>query len=71
MTKLSEYLVVWRGEDGVLQSLVKTNADPETLTNDDWVWLAANSEGMSGDAVLKGGYDLYLVCPFPSAFYES
>jgi len=73
MTYLNQYLVVWRSEGEVLQSSVKTDADPETLTNNDWVWLAANSEGMpdEADTILEEGYDLYLVCPFPSAFYDT
>lgn len=80
-TELPKYLVVWRGEDEVIQSAVRTADDPNTLSNNDWVKLAILSEyhaldetldeADEADAIIEGGYDVYLVCPFPSAFYES
>jgi hypothetical protein len=48
---MSEYFVVWAGDDGVItQSKVVTDADPHIMTPYDWAMLAAASE----DTVLEG-----------------
>ena len=68
------YLVVWRDDNELMQSKVNFLGDPETLTNNDWVALAAKSEGYSNvevKGILERGYDLYLVCNMPAEFYDS
>lgn len=66
---MSEYFVVWAGDDGVItQSKVETLCDPFMMTPDDWVMLAAESE----DQVFYKGesYDLYCVIDYPAIFYQ-
>ena len=67
-----DYLVVWEDYAGVNQNRVTTDAPPSSLTPDDWVKLAAASQGYNNeeiDALIEWGYGLYLVCPFPTVFY--
>ena len=69
------YLVVWRGdEDNFLQSSVWLDTPPENLTNGEWVYRAALTEDYStedAETLLESGYELILVCPMPSVFYEN
>ena len=68
----NDYLVVWEDDVGVTQNRVSTDAPPSSLTETDWVKLAAASEGYSNeeiDALIERGYGLFLVCPFPTVFY--
>lgn len=72
-----DFLVIWRGdEDEYLQSKVELPSilDPRKMTNNDWVKYASVSEGYTeaqSEAMLERGYDLIIVCPFPSEFYET
>ena len=66
---MSEYFVVWAGEDGVItQSKVETICDPLMMTPHDWAMLAAASE----DTVIEEweSYDLFCVIDYPSTFYQ-
>jgi hypothetical protein len=66
---MSEYFVVWAGDDGVItQSKVETICDPLMMTPHDWVMLAAESE----DTVIEEweSYDLFCVIDHPSTFYQ-
>jgi hypothetical protein len=66
---MSEYFVVWAGEDGVItQSKVETICDPLMMTPHDWVMLAAASE----DSVIEEweSYNLFCVIDHPSTFYQ-
>ena len=68
----NDYLVVWEYNAGIIQSRVSTDTPPSSLTENDWVKLAAASAGYSNeeiDTIIEWGYDLFLVCPFPTVFY--
>ena len=69
---MSECLVVWQDEGDVLQSKVTTPEDPTSLSSNEWVRLAAISEGYTEeeiDGLIERGFGLFLVCPFPTVFY--
>jgi len=69
---LRRYLVVWRDDNGVIQSEVETVRDPSRVTDEEWVARAAGAEGYTipeVEGLLGSGYDLYLVIPFPDTFY--
>ena len=66
---MREYLVIWRGEDNVIQSIVES--ETEKLTPDEWVKLAAISEGCdenAADEISKNSFDLYAVIKGPVTF---
>lgn len=68
------YLVIWKDDYLPMQSevILLDTQDPNSLSANDWVSLAAKSEDYSDVEVrdmLDNGYDLYLVCDMPSKFY--
>jgi hypothetical protein len=68
---MNKYLVVWKDNYGVIQSEVSTD-HPTLLTPEQWVILAAKSEGYSQedvDTLIEDGYGLFLVCSMPTQFY--
>lgn len=69
---MKKYLVVWQGDHHVIQSEVTTSADGAMLSANEWVELAALSEGYDDDEIawlLEDGYSLFLVCDFPTELY--
>jgi len=73
-TKTPEYLVVWEGDSGVIQSCVQTVCDPHQFTNHDWIVAAANAEEMDDEDIhqlMRDGWSLYLVCPMPTVFFDN
>lgn len=71
---MKSYLVVWRDEGEFTQSQVLMGVvDPHQMTNNEWVYDAAISEGYSEEEakdLINRGYELILVCDFPSVFYD-
>lgn len=66
---MSNYLVIWRGDDEILQSAVETDTMPSTY--EEWVRLAASSEGFKPnevDDLIASGFDLYAVIRGPVDF---
>jgi hypothetical protein len=75
MTQIT-YLAVWRGDEcEFIQSEVEIGInDPHQMTNNDWVVAAALSEDYSPEdaqALIEQGYELILVCPMPTAFFNT
>lgn len=62
-----KYLVVWKTDYGVVQSVVETDKNPSAITEFDWVRMAAEAEEIE----LKDSqsYDLFLVINYPEKFY--
>lgn len=74
---MRKYVIIWRdyadfGSCEIFQSVVSTDRDPVNMTVDDWVRLAASSEGWRAkdiNELIEDGYGLYLVCDYPDKFY--
>ena len=69
---MKQYLVVWQDCGDVMQSEVCIDKDPAWISNNEWIYWAARSEGYTLVEVarpLNSGYELFLVCDFPETFY--
>lgn len=67
---MAKYFVVWSGDDGpyVIQTEIETDQDPYSLSDKDWITLAAMSE----DYEIEDGEvcNLYCVIDSPTHFYN-
>lgn len=69
---MKEFLVIWRGDNDVIQSKVETDlSEIGNLSPKQWVTLAAESEGFDGQEIseiIERGFDLYAVIVGPVVF---